>query len=308
MYEDVRDDPNYVFSYDEAAKCCLRWKNPHGKAASSRVGKECGTINGEGRWAVQFRGSPKLAHRIIWEMFNGQLQKGDVVRQIDGDFLNVKIENLYLEKRDGKNWQDEFLRDGEWQKVFTYKDGRLYWKGDRYSGNSLNKKYSCDGDEIFHAEDKDGYYRTKFLAYNGSKNPMVHRVIYEFHNGKIPDGMSIDHINGNIQDNRIENLRCVTNAVNSRNVGISDRNQTGVLGVRYRERENLGGSYIAFWSDECGTFKDKSFSCSKYGEEKAFELAVEYRKKVIEKLNGVYGSQGYHENHGKRDSTRRNVQ
>lgn len=36
------------------------------------------------------------------------------------------------------------------------------------------------------------------------------RYIWEQHNGKIPKGMFIHHINGNSKDNRIENLQRVT--------------------------------------------------------------------------------------------------
>lgn len=44
----------------------------------------------------------------------------------------------------------------------------------------------------------------------------VHRLIWLFHHGEWPDGQ-IDHINGDPHDNRIENLRVVTAAGNSRN-------------------------------------------------------------------------------------------
>ena len=52
-----------------------------------------------------------------------------------------------------------------------------------------------------------------------------HKGIYASHavwmaaGNTIPEGMTIDHINGCTTDNCIENLRCITNALNSRDGG-----------------------------------------------------------------------------------------
>ena len=47
---------------------------------------------------------------------------------------------------------------------------------------------------------------------------LVHRAIWIWHNGEIPKGLEIDHINGNRKDNRIENLRLVTRQQNQTNM------------------------------------------------------------------------------------------
>ena len=46
----------------------------------------------------------------------------------------------------------------------------------------------------------------------GGRTVAEHRLVWEAHHGPIPDGMAIHHVNGNNQDNRIENLQLVTPA------------------------------------------------------------------------------------------------
>ena len=62
---------------------------------------------------------------------------------------------------------------------------------------------------------------------------MLHRVVWEEANGPIPDGMEVDHINGDTKDNRLENLRIVTHSDNLKNTKIRTDNKTGVVGVRW---------------------------------------------------------------------------
>jgi hypothetical protein len=54
----------------------------------------------------------------------------------------------------------------------------------------------------------------------------VHRVVYETHIGKIPEGHEIDHISGDKHNNDISNLRAVTRSENMLAMFERKRNKT----------------------------------------------------------------------------------
>jgi hypothetical protein len=62
----------------------------------------------------------------------------------------------------------------------------------------------------------------------------MHRVIMD-----APDGMEVDHINGNSLDNRRTNLRLCTGAENKKNRSMHRNNTTGFKGVYYHKERCL---------------------------------------------------------------------
>ncbi len=106
-----------------------------------------------------------------------------------------------------------------WHSEYEYQDGSLFAKV------SINGKYPAGRKVGF--IDQRGYVRTKL----GSKMTFAHRVIWEMHNGPLPDGWEIDHINGVKSDNRIENLRLADRFLNCKNAKKRADNKSGVTGV-----------------------------------------------------------------------------
>jgi hypothetical protein len=64
---------------------------------------------------------------------------------------------------------------------------------------------------------------------------MAHRAAWAVHHGKWPSGQ-IDHINGDPADNRIQNLRVVSQSENQRNKRVRKDNTSGVPGVFWLKR------------------------------------------------------------------------
>lgn len=78
---------------------------------------------------------------------------------------------------------------------------------------------------------------------------------------------------------------------NRRIVTRDSRNTTGVLGVCRTAKRSPNGTinecYSVSWRPAPGVQKCTSFSIRKYGEKKAFQLAVEHRKRMMEKVYGA---------------------
>lgn len=62
----------------------------------------------------------------------------------------------------------------------------------------------------------------------------LHRAVWLYHYGSVPD--MLDHINGDPQDNRVENLRPCSNAQNQYNSGMKVNNRSGYKGVVFHPK------------------------------------------------------------------------
>ena len=79
-----------------------------------------------------------------------------------------------------------------------------------------------------------------------------HRIVWEQHNGPIPDGMTIDHINGNKKDNRIENLQMLSR---KDNIKRSSYGTIRKICNRYEAARTMNGTRTAgFFDTKCGAY------------------------------------------------------
>ncbi len=117
---------------------------------------------------------------------------------------------------------------------------------------------------------------------------LVHRIIYYLNTGQLDETKVIDHIDGNPQNNCIENLREISYAENSRNKKMARNNRTGITGIH--ENHDL----VVTWSEN-GRTMSKKFSAIKLGYDKALGLALKFREEKLTELNQqLYNYSGRH--------------
>ena len=143
--------------------------------------------------------------------------------------------------------------------------GALTWKprplemfgGDVRIRGTWNTRYA--GKPALSHVDAHGY-RTGALF---SRYYKAHRVVWKMVHGVDPSG-EIDHINGDRADNRISNLRDVSQSGNQRNAGLRQDNKSGQAGVHVRKNGQI-----------------TAYVCGKYiGVFPTVDAAVEARRKA----------------------------
>jgi hypothetical protein len=140
--------------------------------------------------------------------------------------------------------------------------------------NSWNTKYA--GKIISGKKKISGYPCVRVLG----KTYMLHRLVFLFEHQRWPS-THIDHINGDREDYRVENLREATPEINSLNRGINKNNSSGVSGVYWDSGESK-------WRVQININK----KLTPLGRFSNLEEAIKIRKDAETLYN-------YHPNHGK---------
>lgn len=115
--------------------------------------------------------------------------------------------------------------------VFWRKRDRSFFDSDR-SCNSWNARYANKrAGSRKNVKNLPGYAYIQVTLFG--KHASGHRIAFACMGIDIPEGMMVDHINGDATDNRFKNLRIVTRTVNSKNASKSKNNTSGYNGVSY---------------------------------------------------------------------------
>ena len=122
--------------------------------------------------------------------------------------------------------------------LFDYQDGQLYWRVKKSYRVEIGKEAGCKNSHGYCVVRVDG------VLYG------VHRIVFLMHHGYLPD--TIDHIDGNPQNNNIENLRQATNVENCYNRGKQSNNKSGCKNVHWKAK-------IKHWSVEIQVNKVKHY-------------------------------------------------
>lgn len=174
----------------------------------------------------------------------------------------------------------------------------LAFKVNVYGGKNnkqvLRKALSPAGGKNYYAKTKVPFaWRVTYMGVTYQ----LHRVVYILYNKtEIPEGFVIDHLNGDPFDNSVENLALKSVRANNQNVKKNSRNKTNFVGVFLECAKGRAIAYTATWRNLEGIGRSKRFYFTSYTEEKAFELAVEFRRNKIQELKDL--GMSYTDRHG----------
>ena len=102
-----------------------------------------------------------------------------------------------------------------------------------------------------------GYYHRSNSRRKDDGELFLHRQVWVDNNGKIPDGLTVDHINNDKLDNRIENLQLLTRAENSAKGRVTRAKKYSKHGNKFKaSRDRV---YVGVFSTICGAVMAYNF-------------------------------------------------
>ena len=254
-------------------------KSPQDSVWNQRFsGKKAGSPHAKGFISITVNRVSYLAHRLAWLYVYGYMPAGEIFH-LNGDKTDNRLQNL---KRFLTKQKPEELTSKKLKSLVHYspETGMFTWKERPIKSNrdkEWNKLYA--GKSAGCLCHNSGYVNIVVRC----KRYRAHRLAWLYVYGRWPS-TQIDHINGNRADNRLDNLREVINAENSKNSGIRKNNTSGIIGVYWSEKYRKWVASIKHAGKNIclGQYEDK-------------DLAITARKKAEARF-------GFHPNHGSRQA------
>lgn len=121
-----------------------------------------------------------------------------------------------------------------WGVTSVTKNGRIYTNGKERKTTRIGANHKYGSPCFYNAivlEDKSKEmvtYQQKYVKKSGEVSCYtrkvnyrftvpVHRIVYAWYHGEVPEGMDVDHIDNNKENNRLSNLRLLTRKENLEN-------------------------------------------------------------------------------------------
>lgn len=158
-----------------------------------------------------------------------------------------KAENEFVKnknKKDGLEPRCKECSRVSREMVIDSQAGKVFWKYSNGMLKEIGTKYN------------NGYLHIQI----NKKKIQIHRLIYQtYHNLKLKQTDVVDHINRNRLDNRIKNLRLVTQKENTQNVSKQKNTSSKYKGVSLHKQSNkwtaqimhnLKITYLGFFDNE----------------------------------------------------------
>lgn len=177
----------------------------------------------------------------------------------------------------------------DWNSLVYYDETSptaLRWKVVRMAGSKGRALTSVGGI----AGTRTG--KRSVLCLDGT-NYYVQIIVYTVCKGSVPEGLVVDHLDRNCLNNAIWNLEVKDDPTNNRNMKKNSRNTSGVTGVSLMVK-GIHSYWVAYWVDI--KLRAKCFNIVKLGYDEAFNMACQYRAKMIAELNAQ--GAGYTADHG----------
>ncbi len=221
------------------------------------------------RYASSNRGKPYMEYVLNFGKLSVEIIAKDLSK-VEAEDLERQLYDLHEDTiLNCKKPSSEKILTREMFEDFLYYDETspscLRWKVDIYQTTKANTQAGG-------VHTKTGYF---LICLHGIRY-WTHRIIMVL-NGIDVNGLVVDHIDGNKSNNKIKNLRAVSNQVNNQFNKLNCRNKSGVTGVSLSNN----GYWVASWHVDGVHFR-KHFPIANYATSNDAKLAaISFRDEMV---------------------------